>query len=123
METEGGVAKIVDFMPIRDERPDIVRIGEGVAGTVAVEVDLVVRFDTGRVIPWVRRRDDALTMTAGPDALCQRTDVNLHGEELSTVGTFNIREGERRSSMLTCRSGRAALATRIIDTAGSETPR
>ena len=30
MEVEGGVVRLIDFMPIRDERPDIVRIVEGV---------------------------------------------------------------------------------------------
>ena len=101
METDGGVVRLVDFMPIRDERPDIVRIVEGVAGTVAMAVDLVVRFDTGRVTPWVRKRDDALTMTAGPDALCLRGDIEVHGEDLATVGRFDIRAGERRVLTLT----------------------
>ena len=101
MQTDDGTVRVVDFMPIRDERPDIVRIIEGVAGTVTVAVDLVVRFDTGRVTPWVRRRDDALTLTAGPDALCLRGDVEVHGEDFTTVGQFDIHAGERRALTLT----------------------
>ncbi len=101
LEVAGGVVRLTDFMPIRDERPDIVRIVEGVAGTVAMEVDLVIRFDMGRVLPWVRQREGALTATAGPDALCLRTDIELHGEELATVGRFDIRAGERRAMALT----------------------
>ncbi len=101
LEVEGGVVRLTDFMPIRDERPDIVRIVEGVAGTVAMEVDLVIRFDMGRVLPWVRQREGALTATAGPDALCLRGDVELHGEEMATVGRFDLHAGERRAMALT----------------------
>jgi GH15 family glucan-1,4-alpha-glucosidase len=101
LEVEGGVVRLTDFMPIRDERPDIVRIVEGLAGTVAMEVDLVIRFDMGRVLPWVRQREGALTATAGPDALCLRGDVELHGEEMATVGRFNLHAGERRAMVLT----------------------
>jgi GH15 family glucan-1,4-alpha-glucosidase len=99
--TKGGVVRVTDFMPIRDQRPDIVRIVEGVEGTVAMEVDLVVRFDMGRTMPWVRRRDDALTMIAGPDALSLRGDIELRGEDMATVGAFDLRKGERRALTLT----------------------
>jgi GH15 family glucan-1,4-alpha-glucosidase len=101
IETSTGIVRLVDFMPIRDERPVIVRIVEGVEGTVDMRVDLVVRFDLGRVTPWVRKREDALVMTAGPDALCLRGDVEVHGEDLATVGDFVVRAGERRSMILT----------------------
>ena len=101
LEVEGGAVRLTDFMPIRDERPDIVRIVEGISGTVAMEVELVIRFDMGRVLPWVRQREGALTATAGPDALCLRTDIELHGEEMTTVGRFDLRAGERRAMALT----------------------
>ena len=101
MSTATGTVRLIDFMPIRGERPDIVRIVEGIAGTVDMHVDLVVRFDMGRATPWVRKRGDALVMTAGPDALCLRGDVEVHGEELATVGDFTIHAGERRSMILT----------------------
>jgi GH15 family glucan-1,4-alpha-glucosidase len=100
-EVEGGAVRLTDFMPIRDERPDLVRIVEGLSGAVEMEVDLVVRFDMGRVTPWVRRRDDALTMIAGPDALSWRGDIELHGEGMATVGRFEVRAGERRAQVLT----------------------
>jgi GH15 family glucan-1,4-alpha-glucosidase len=101
MATETGVVRVVDFMPIRDGRPNIVRIVEGVRGAVPMELDLVVRFDTGRVIPWARRRDGALTLTAGPDALCLRGDVKVHGQDLATVAEFELHAGERRALTLT----------------------
>src|SRR5262250_670402 len=34
-ETEGGVVRLIDFMRPRDERPDLIRIVEGVRGQAA----------------------------------------------------------------------------------------
>ena len=101
IETSTGVVRMVDFMPIRGARADLVRLVEGVLGTVEMTLDLVVRFDMGGTTPWVRRGDDALIFTAGPDALCLRGDVDVHGEELATVGAFTLGPGERRAMTLT----------------------
>jgi GH15 family glucan-1,4-alpha-glucosidase len=101
IEVDDGCVRLIDFMPIRGERPDIIRIVEGVRGRVAMQLDLVVRFDYGRVVPWARRRDGALMLTAGPDALCLRGDVEVHGEDLSTAAKFDLGAGERRWMALT----------------------
>ncbi|HEX3696904.1 MAG TPA: glycoside hydrolase family 15 protein [Polyangia bacterium] len=101
MTTAQGVVRIVDFMPIRDGLPNLIRVVEGLVGQVAMGFDLVVRFDTGRVTPWVRRREGTLTLTAGPDALCLRSDIAVHGKDLSTVGHFDIAAGQRRVAALT----------------------
>ncbi len=101
MDTDGGTCRLIDFMPVRGHAPDIVRIVEGVRGTVPMRSDLVIRFDTGRVVPWVRRHHDALVAVAGPDALCIRGDVAMHGEGLATVATFDLEAGARRSVVMT----------------------
>jgi GH15 family glucan-1,4-alpha-glucosidase len=101
LETEEGAIRLVDFMPIRGRAPDLVRIVEGVRGHVEMELDLVIRFDYGRTVPWVRRRDHALTATAGPDALCFRGDIELRGEDLATKSTFTVARGERRAVVCT----------------------
>lgn len=100
-ETDDGAVRLIDFMPLRDRVPDLVRIVEGLRGRVALGTDLVMRFDYGRVVPWVRRRDGALTATAGPDALCLRGEVELHGEDLGTKGAFTVAAGERRAMVCT----------------------
>ena len=87
-ETESGVVSVTDFMPVRGDAPDIVRIVEGRRGQVDMQSDLVIRFDYGRFVPWVRRHSGALLAIGGPDALCLRTDVAVHGENLATVGRF-----------------------------------
>jgi GH15 family glucan-1,4-alpha-glucosidase len=101
IETADGAAALIDFMPVRGHAPDIVRIVEGRRGRVDLQTDLVIRFDHGRVVPWVRRRDGAVAAIGGPDALCLRSDVDVHGEDLATVGRFAVREGERRTFVLT----------------------
>ena len=68
-ETDDGAVRVIDFMPIRDETVDIVRIVRGLRGTVDMRMDLTIRFGYGKVIPWVRRVDDALVAVAGPNAL------------------------------------------------------
>jgi len=57
--TEDGEVALIDFMPLTDdeEKVDVVRIVRVIRGEVAVEMELSLRFDYGRVAPWVRRRD------------------------------------------------------------------
>jgi hypothetical protein len=50
-ETADGAVKVTDFMPRRRTGPDVVQIVEGLAGRVRMGVELVVRFDYGRVVP------------------------------------------------------------------------
>ncbi len=63
--------------------------------------ELVIRFDFGQIVPWVRRVDHARVAIAGPDALCLRTPVEMHGENLTTVSEFAVRPGERIPFVLT----------------------
>ncbi len=100
-ETADGAIRVIDFMPPRGEAPDIVRIVEGVRGTVSVRSDLVIRFDYGRIVPWVRRIDHSRVAIGGPDALRLHTPVEMHGEALTTVSTFTVRAGERVPFVLT----------------------
>ena len=100
-ETTDGAVRVIDFMPPRGEAPDIVRIVEGIEGTVAMRSELVIRFDYGQIVPWVRRVDHARVAVAGPDALCFRSPVEQHGENLTTVSEFEVAAGERIPFVLT----------------------
>jgi GH15 family glucan-1,4-alpha-glucosidase len=100
-ETENGAVRLIDFMPPRGKAPDIVRIVEGIRGKVEMTSELVIRFDYGLTVPWVRRIGNGRIAVAGPDALCFRTPVEHRGENLRTVGDFTIREGERIPFVLT----------------------
>ena len=100
-ETPTGRVRVIDFMPPRETKPDIVRIVEGLDGEVRMRGEIVIRFDYGSVIPWVRRVDGDRIAIAGPDALMVRTPVDLHGENLTTVAEFSVREGDRVPFTLT----------------------
>src|SRR5437868_966194 len=78
-ETKNGIFRLIDFMPPRGKNPDVVRIVEGVRGQVVVEMELIIRFDYGSIVPWVRKADGGLEAIAGPDALILRTPVATHG--------------------------------------------
>ena len=100
-ETDEGVVRSIDFMPPRGRTPDIVRIVEGIEGSVPMRSELVIRFDFGQIVPWVRRIDHARIAVAGPDALCLRTPVEIHGENLRTVSEFTLGPGDRVPFVLT----------------------
>src|SRR6185503_17802782 len=62
-----------------------------------------LRFDYGRVVPWVRRRDYGVHAIAGPDAVQLATPVEMRGEGLTTVGEFSVSAGETVPFLLTWR--------------------
>src|SRR4029077_4853308 len=62
-ETDAGAVRVIDFMPMSEERWDVVRIVQGLRGTVAMRMELVIRFDYGSIVPWVRRRNGGLQAT------------------------------------------------------------
>jgi GH15 family glucan-1,4-alpha-glucosidase len=102
-KTEDGTVKVIDFMPHRDEVPDIVRIVEGVSGRVEMRGALRLRFDYGRIIPWVRRIDGRRRAVAGPDAVWLRADRNAHtyGRDFCTHSEFTVKAGERYAFVMT----------------------
>jgi GH15 family glucan-1,4-alpha-glucosidase len=93
--TDRGAVRLVDCMPPRDRSPDLVRIVEGLEGEVAMEMELVVRFDYGSIVPWVRRIDGVWRAIGGPDALSLWSPVDLYGVDLTTHASFTVRAGER----------------------------
>jgi GH15 family glucan-1,4-alpha-glucosidase len=101
METSDGAVRLIDFMPPRGKYPDIVRIIEGVRGEVAMRMQLIIRFDYGQVVPWVRQGADGLEAIAGPDGVILRTPVKTRGQDLTTVADFTVKESERIPFVLT----------------------
>jgi GH15 family glucan-1,4-alpha-glucosidase len=117
LETElgcdDGVVRVIDFMPPRGEAPDVVRIVEGVEGTVPMRMSLSIRFDYGSIVPWVRRRDEGLHAVAGPDALLLATPVDLVGRNLHTEAEFDVAPGDRIPFVLTWFPSNHGLPERV----------
>jgi GH15 family glucan-1,4-alpha-glucosidase len=93
--TEDGEVALIDCMPPRDGQLEVIRVVEGRRGTVAMTMELVIRFDYGWIVPWVRRVDGSLHAIGGPDALRLFTPIDLHGKDMRTYGEFSVSEGER----------------------------
>jgi GH15 family glucan-1,4-alpha-glucosidase len=95
-DTPRGTVRVTDFMPQRGTgTPQLVRIVEGVSGRVPMRSSLRMRFSYGWVVPWVHKRDGRTVAVAGPDSVWLDTDVETHGEELTTFSDFTVSPGER----------------------------
>ncbi|MGH2945319.1 MAG: glycoside hydrolase family 15 protein [Solirubrobacteraceae bacterium] len=101
LHTEDGAVRLVDCMPPRGEAPDVVRLVQGLEGRVELDMELVLRFDYGRVIPWVRRTGGYLLAVAGPDAVRLDSGVPTHGRDLRTHASFAVAAGDEVPFVLT----------------------
>jgi GH15 family glucan-1,4-alpha-glucosidase len=107
-ETADGSATVVDCMPLRERHPAIVRTIEGKAGTVRMHMELIVRFHYGSIVPSVQAspkmdhdRDHVMSATAGPDALCLRTEADLRQEHKTITADFSVSAGDMIPFVLT----------------------
>jgi GH15 family glucan-1,4-alpha-glucosidase len=94
IECDGGAVRIIDFMPPNPERSDVVRIVEGIAGEVPLEMILDVRFGYGASLPWIVFREGAVSMKAGPDALHLRSSVEVKTTTSRVAALFSLKQGE-----------------------------
>ena len=96
-ETDSGSATIIDFMPVpeADGQIELIRLIRGNTGRVPMHTEIILRFDYGRSIPWVRRRFGGLNAISGPHAVQLSSPVPLRGTpELTTIGEFEVAAGE-----------------------------
>jgi GH15 family glucan-1,4-alpha-glucosidase len=100
-ETSTGRVTVSDFMPPYHADATIHRIVEGNAGTVDMEMELIVRFEYGSITPWVRSTGDGLVMVAGSDGLRFHSPVRVIGRNRSTTASFEMGANTRRSFSLT----------------------
>ncbi|MDE3720489.1 glycoside hydrolase family 15 protein [Nocardiopsis sp. N85] len=100
-DTDTGSVRVIDFMPPRGGAPHIVRLVEGLSGSVTMETVLRLRFDYGHVVPWVHRAGTELVAVAGPDAVWLSTPVHLQGHNFTHDATFTVTAGQRVSFVMT----------------------
>jgi len=100
-EVASGAVRVIDCMPLWPERTDLVRIVECLRGRVPMRMEFILRCGYGIVTPWVRRVDDALLATAGPDSFELRSAVETRGVAFTTVANFTLSRGERVPFVLT----------------------
>ncbi len=109
-ETATGAVALLDFMAIGAEDPTIVRIVEGRRGSVAMTLDLGLRFDYGCSIPWVTRLagSNAIVAIAGPAQVSLHGPVKLHGRQMRTHADFTVQAHKRSSFTLSWRASHRA---------------
>ncbi|GAB3162307.1 glycoside hydrolase family 15 protein [Myceligenerans halotolerans] len=94
-----GTVRVIDMMPPRDSVPDVVRIVEGVSGTVPMTTELRLRFDYGSVVPRTFESAGALFAVAGPDAVRLDTPVDVTREGVADGAVlraaFTVSAGDR----------------------------
>ncbi|MBY5371091.1 glycoside hydrolase family 15 protein [Rhizobium leguminosarum] len=94
-QTETGSVQVIDGLSRRDGVTDLMRVVKGVRGSVEMYTEIVLRFDYGRSIPWASRNEDGrLEFISGPNRVVLDTSVAVHGEEMRTVGKFDVHAGE-----------------------------
>ena len=101
-KTAEGTILIIDCMDRRGEHADVLRLVKGVSGRVSVRMELVLRFEYGRVCPWVEREPGGrLKAVAGADQVVLATTAPIRGEGMKTVAEFEVSEGEEVPFALT----------------------
>ena len=101
-EVADGAVRVIDFMPRRGAGPPrVMRIVEGLRGTVPMRMDLALRPDYGSITPWVDAAADGIVATAGPDAFRLSTPLPLSIEHGSVRSDFVIVPGARERLTLT----------------------
>jgi GH15 family glucan-1,4-alpha-glucosidase len=92
-----GDAEVLDFMPLTDQRPNLVRRIRGLRGTVRFREQIAIRFDYGSAVPWVRQTTygdaPALLATAGPATVIRR-GPRLHPRGRSHETEFDVSDGD-----------------------------
>jgi GH15 family glucan-1,4-alpha-glucosidase len=94
-ETSQGAVELVDFIARHHGFSDLVRLVRGLRGRVPMRTEFILRFDYGAVVPWVERLPEGgISAIGGPERVVLRTPALLRGEDLKTVGEFDVSAGE-----------------------------
>ncbi|WP_214410848.1 glycoside hydrolase family 15 protein [Sphaerisporangium fuscum] len=112
-DTESGTVRVTDFMPPRQANPDLVRIVECVAGSVEMATEIRIRFDYGRIVPWVRRSNGLLQAVGGPDSVWVHSPVPLQGGDYAHKATFRLSAGDRMPFVFTWHPSHSSVPEQI----------
>jgi GH15 family glucan-1,4-alpha-glucosidase len=94
-ETAQGAVTLIDFMPMHQRHSDLVRMVVGRRGRVRMEMEFILRFDYGSMVPWVTRLPggNGVRAIAGPDMVGLYSPVRLQGHGLTTHASFEVQAG------------------------------
>jgi GH15 family glucan-1,4-alpha-glucosidase len=97
-----GSVRLIDCLTMRiggRDEPEhrLLRVVEGLSGTMAMRLEIVPRFDYGQVRPWLRQiRPGLVAAIGGSDGLVIACDCDLNmGGQHDLSSNFTVRPGER----------------------------
>lgn len=99
-ETHSGLARVIDFMPVRQNNPTVIRIVQGLRGHVELRSDLRPRFAYGLIAPWTEGCKDQIVMKVGPDLLALQSSLTLACSDEGVRTDFHVRQGDEISFAL-----------------------
>jgi GH15 family glucan-1,4-alpha-glucosidase len=105
--TGSGTVRLTDCMPPRSGDPVLLRMIEGVSGSVDIRMTLGARFEYGSIQPRVQRQEGAYCILAGSEALWLSGPVQLRSRRGTAVAEFSVGEGDRVPIAATWRPARA----------------
>ncbi len=119
MATPGGRVRVTDCLTMRPggaRRPyrQLLRVVDGLQGTVDLRVEVVPRFDYGQVRPWIRRSGRTWQALGGDDGLAIEGDVPLAPSGLHDL-VAEVRVHARQRLRLSLRHARPE----VLDGAGT----
>ena len=101
LRTSDGEVAIIDFMSAVDSDTSIVRIVKGVSGRVDMAMELSIRPDFGRIVPWIQAGDDGrIEAIAGPHRLMLDSDIQCRRDDGDILAEFTVGAGEEVSFAL-----------------------
>lgn len=94
----GASARVLDCMIPGIHTPILVRSVEGLEGRMTFEMELVLRFDYGSTVPWVRKMSNGhisgLVAIAGPDTVRIQSPIPMRGADFRTYARFEVTAGK-----------------------------
>jgi GH15 family glucan-1,4-alpha-glucosidase len=95
-----GSVRIVDFMPIRDGNPAVVRLVRGIEGSVPMQMMLRLRFGYGVVPPWPEMGERCAVGRVGPDLTVLYADLPLARDGHDVSAKFTVGQGQSHAFVL-----------------------
>jgi GH15 family glucan-1,4-alpha-glucosidase len=98
---EGGEAVLLDCLTMSSEGPtgagpQILRVIEGVRGSVDFEIEIAPRFDYGEIDAWIRKQGPNLySAVGGDDGLLIWADADIEADQHVLGARCTVRAGER----------------------------
>jgi len=96
--TDTGTVRVVDCMPVRSgSDPQVIRVVEGVSGTVEMQSSFKLRPNYGRALPWLRQRAKRVHAVVGPHDVVVDGDVahDIDDETATATASFTVDAGDR----------------------------